>query len=186
MADQNLTTGTEIWKPIPGYPGYEVSDQGRVRSFWRSAGKGKGQRIVNAPQRIIKAKFDNGYLRVGLRQNGKKSMFFVHRLVLLVFKGPCPPGKESCHGDGVRTNDYIKNLRWGSRLENVADKVIHGTNPMGESHPIAKLSEDQVRQIRSLYSNGYLQREIAAMFGIGQTAVGRIVNRKSWSHCIIL
>ena len=33
----------EQWKPIWGYPGYEVSDYGRVISHWKMLGKGLGK-----------------------------------------------------------------------------------------------------------------------------------------------
>jgi hypothetical protein len=116
----------ELWRPIPGYEGrYEASDQGRVRSVNRVVicGRGGAQRRRG---RILKQyKERDGYLTVPLGSRNKKS---VHRLVLLAHVGPPPPGHECCHGDGVRSNNRLSNLRWGTRPENMRDKLLHGTN----------------------------------------------------------
>lgn len=48
-----------------------------------------------------------------------------------------------------------------------------------------KLTEEQVRDIRRLYSAGKLmQREIAQQYGISRSNVSLIVNRKAWSHVV--
>lgn len=74
----------EKWKSITGYEGlYEVSDLGRVRSLnYRLTGK------VN----VLNPGINNGYLLVCLCKDGKKKMFFVHRLVVTAFIGPIAKG----------------------------------------------------------------------------------------------
>ena len=62
---------TEQWKSIPGYEGYEVSDQGRVRSYHKILGK-KGQCILDTPQRILKPYDRKGYKQVSLVKDGKR------------------------------------------------------------------------------------------------------------------
>lgn len=53
----------------------------------------------------------------------------------------------------------------------------------GEDCPTAKLTEDSVRKIRRMYKTGnYYQRELAKMFGVSRRAIGKIVNRKMWTH----
>lgn len=115
----------ERWRAIPGYEGaYEVSDQGRVRSVPRRDGRGwriKGRVLAERP-------LPNGYLRVSLWKQGKGSDPYIHRLVLLAFVGPAPQGTEACHGDGVRTNNRLENLRWDTPSGNAADKKRHGTD----------------------------------------------------------
>lgn len=65
----------EEWRPIEGFDGYEVSDQGRVRC-WRPRSP-----FVSAPDepRIVKPRRGtNGYLNVILGFKGKTAQ--IHRL----------------------------------------------------------------------------------------------------------
>jgi hypothetical protein len=53
---------------------------------------------------------------------------WVHHLVLLAFRGPCPPGYERCHQDGNPSNNALGNLSYGTRRDNVLDAIRHGTH----------------------------------------------------------
>jgi len=105
----------EIWKPIPGYESqYEVSDQGRVRTFVRGANG-----------RLLKpAKASHGYYTVCLGRNNSRTL---HSLVAEAFIGPKLKGQEVLHKDGTRTNNCVQNLRYGTRSENILDAVAQGT-----------------------------------------------------------
>ena len=118
MADYQFNPNQEQWKEIPGFPGYEVSDHGRVRSFKAY----KGFTILR-PQ----IGNDYGHLKIGMSINGTVTQKWVHRLVLENFEGPCPPGMESCHWDGKPANCRFDNLRWDTPQNNMLDKVRHGT-----------------------------------------------------------
>jgi len=105
----------EIWKPIPGYEGqYEVSDQGRIKSYRR---RKEGQ--ILRPGRMTA-----GHLSVSL---GRRNSQCVHRLVLLAFVGPPPVCHECLHANGDPSDNRLVNLRWGTRSENIADAIKHGT-----------------------------------------------------------
>src|SRR4051812_25238211 len=55
-ADRAIEPGPldlECWRPIAGWPGYEVSDWGRVHSYWASGGKRQGQRGIGLTPKII-------------------------------------------------------------------------------------------------------------------------------------
>jgi len=121
----------EAWRPIPGWEGfYEVSDQGRVKSCARSV-PGRPGRMINRRERILTPSCTaDGYLVVALSRDNARFYMRVHRAVLLAFVGPCPVGTEACHGDGVRHNNMLANLRWDTRSANTLDKVAHGTHPM--------------------------------------------------------
>lgn len=54
----------------------------------------------------------------------------------------------------------------------------------GERQWKAKLTEDEVREMRRLSADGWLQEELAAKFGVGSGTVSTIVNRKSWAHVV--
>jgi hypothetical protein len=61
-----------------------------------------------------------GHLYVNLVRGGVKKSRAVHRLVLEAFVGPCPPGYQCCHWDGVATNNRVENLR----VRHVTERLI--------------------------------------------------------------
>ena len=187
MAESHLNTSDENWKDITGFPGYQVSDQGRVRSFWKRVfpGYGGGSKVVldSYPQRVLRSHWNGPKtsLNVSL-SGGDRRVFAVCRLVLEAFVGPCPPGMESCHGDGKADNCFLTNLRWDTRKANMQDSVRHGTHP-GLGHHPAKLTEKQVLQIRELYATKkHTMRGLGEMFGVVNSTIRDIVHRKKWKH----
>lgn len=100
----------EIWKAVPGYPDYEVSSYGQVRSFKRD----KSGYILS--QRLDK----KGYCHVAFNIPGGKKDFQTHRLVLLTF---CPnenaSNLEVNHKDENKQNNHLDNLEWLTHKENV-------------------------------------------------------------------
>lgn len=56
----------------------------------------------------------------------KRRDFKVHRLVMEAFVGPCPEGLEVLHWDDNPANNHLSNLRYGTRSENVKDRVRNG------------------------------------------------------------
>jgi hypothetical protein len=188
VTDQNPTTSPEIFKPIPGFPGYDVSDQGRVRSYIKVMGPGMVA-IVDTPQRILTGTLHNSskggkliyYRRVCLSQH---ISICIHTLVLLAFVGPSPPEMECRHLDGDSLNNHLYNLRWGTRSENALDKTRHGThwNQRGMNGPNTKLNDNQVIQVRELHSHGWTQKKIGIMFDVSRTTVKHIIHRKTWKH----
>lgn len=180
MVNSQFITDTEVWKAIPDYPGYEVSDRGRIRSFKRKAGR--HYNLADTPQRILQpAKTTKGYLIISLCKNGRGYSFKIHRLVLSVFVGPRPFGMEGCHYDGNRANNFLENLRWDTRCGNEIDAKRHGSRKgINRSHP--KLTEAQVIQIRELPAQGYSQRGIGKIFSISHGHVFNIISRRIWKH----
>jgi hypothetical protein len=98
----------EKWLPVPGFPKYRVSDQGRVQ----------GPRGVF----LKHCSHPSGYPRVTLRRDGESKTVSVHLIVARTFLGPTPPGKEVNHRDSNRENPKLRNLEWMTRREN----AIHG------------------------------------------------------------
>ena len=119
----------EEWRPIPGYEGwYEASDQGRVRSVDRLIVDSRGRRY-QYPSVVLKPKVrKDGYLEVALRRNGHALHKRVHQLTMLAFVGPPPPGMEVRHLDRNRSNNVLSNLSYGTHLDNMSDRALHGTH----------------------------------------------------------
>lgn len=107
----------------------------------------------------------------------------VPRLACEAEHGPAPsPRHQAAHGCGKGHLACVTkgHLRWATRPENEADRLIHGTSNRGSQHGMAKLTEADVVQIRNLCGHRF-QREIAEQFGIDQSTVSDIRRRKLWA-----
>ncbi len=89
---------------------------------------------------------------------------------------------HSC-GNGKLGCVNKRHLRWATSRENSADALMHGTAIHGEKHVLAKLTPDEVREIRSL-AGQIPQTRLAKRFGISPSAISEITNRKRYSRVI--
>jgi hypothetical protein len=178
----------ETWKPIPSCIGYEASNLGNIRSFikkiYKKGKKGIETIIADCPQTILSPFIPKtGYKIVLIYKDKKRRHKLVHRLVLEAFNGPCPPGLEACHNDGNRINNHIDNLRYDTRINNFKDKYAHGTDFNGNRNPAAKLTEDDVIIIRSIYKKRIVTYQmIAPIYGVTWGTIRDIIKRNSWRH----
>ena len=64
------------------------------------------------------------------------------------------------------------------------DKCAKGraNTPRGERAGQSKLTEDAVRDIRSLSARGVSQHELARLYRVSQVAIGYVVRRRTWAH----
>ena len=159
---------TEIWKNIPGYPGYQASDMGRIM--------GKLGAVM------IPQKDSSSNWRVGPYKDGKRHTALVGHLVLQAFCGSCPKGQQCRHGPCGRSCHELSNLCWGTSAENRADTIRDGTMPniRGEKHGKSKLTKPEVLEIRGLRGK-MLLREIATKFGISVSHVCTIQTGRNWA-----
>jgi hypothetical protein len=113
----------EIWKDILGYEGlYQISNYGNVRSLhWN-----------HSNQIRLLTPFDNdGYLRIGFRQQGKLKNHLIHVLVAKAFI-PNPNNLPQVnHKDGNKHNNLVSNLEWISNSDNVKHAI---RNHLRNSH----------------------------------------------------
>lgn len=177
----------ENWKAIPGFEGfYEVSDQGRVRSVERTVtvrGRSDGQTAKIIRERILKPGLSSGRPVVNLRSDTDRRHALVHHLVLEAFVGPCPDGMECRHLDDKRRNNALRNLEWGTRRENMADRKRNGLRrhgPRGEMNNASKLTETDVLTIRRLRAGGLTYQKIAQRMGVSLQTIWRIVKGDTW------
>lgn len=107
----------------------------------------------------------------------------VHRLAWELENGPIPAGLLIRHTCDTPLCCNINHLLLGTNLDNKNDAVTRGRHNKGEDQRSAKLTENQVREIRDRYSTGdYTQKALAAQYSITQGALAQIVNRKTWKH----
>lgn len=121
----------ERWRPVVGYEGiYEVSDQGRVRSLDRIITQHDGMKRPMRGRILQQAVRDDGHTQVNMKYMGVAVTRKVHRMVAMAFLGPCPEGMEVCHNNGNPADNRLSNLRYGTRSENLYDRVKHGDHPL--------------------------------------------------------
>ena len=108
----------EQWKSIEGYGGrYQISDQGRFLSFGRN---------MKTPTLLKYDIMDNGYAKVYLYKDKKRTMHYAHRLVAEAFL-PNPDNRpEVNHEDANRLNNAVSNLKWVTSKENTEHSISHG------------------------------------------------------------
>lgn len=155
-------------RPIDGWPGYWVTDRGRIWS--------------TKTRRFLRPGVTQGYRHVTLSRGGRRQTFRVHALVAAAFLGPRPPGMEINHRDGDKANNAVGNLEYLARSANLRHAYRTGLLRKDREHnPRAKLTSNQVGEIRALYARGGLtQVELARRFGVSRPTISDIVRCRSW------
>lgn len=112
-----------------------------------------------------------------------------HRVSYELHKGEIPKGMCVCHSCDNPGCVNPAHLWLGTVADNNADMAekgraksgYSGGGPPGEKHGRSKLAEAQVKEIRRRYPR-VNQRELAALFGVSRSQIGRIVNGEHWTH----
>lgn len=119
---------------------------------------------------------DRGGYGTILGGNGKKQQ--AHRLSWELCHGPIGEGmviRHKCDNPPCCNPDH---LEIGTHADNARDMVTRNRSKRGESNGRAKLTDEQVREIRSLVRAGNDQRSVARMFAISHAHVSYLVNGK--------
>jgi hypothetical protein len=148
------------WRAVVGSEGrYEVSDDGQMRSLT----------FVGRPRsepKLLKQRLDrDGYKRLNVVDGGKHTTWRVHRVVAAAFLGPCPDGHFPDHINRDRADNRVANLRYLHWHENGR-----------------KFDHDLVKEARDALDDGMTLREAVIRFGISQTHLRRIRDRRHWAH----
>lgn len=168
-----------MWKIVPGYPYYEVSDVGEVRRATDSKRQYKAGYVLKP--KLSK----HGYMVVSLWDGARYYHVGVHRLVCMAFHGePANDNLQVCHNDGDRLNNTQDNLRWGTAKENADDRAIHDnwTPEFGVDHHNAILNDEAVAQMRRLSRSGQSIVSIAAAFGVHKVTARDAIQGRTWKH----
>ncbi len=171
----------EEWCLIPGYgTRYSASTFGRIRANYTKRGpcfrilsdfqqKGKKYRRVNLYHPVTDE----------LRQWG------VHQLVAMTFIGPYPsPLHEVNHKDTDHTNNRLDNLEYVTHQGNMDHAVENGLirKMKGEQNGTAKFTDLDAIDIQTCLDIGCPDWELAAVYGVSETAIGNIRRGQSWRH----
>jgi HNH endonuclease/Helix-turn-helix domain len=102
----------------------------------------------------------------------KRVPTLVHRIICERVWGPAPaPNMEAAHFCQTKACINPAHIRWVTPTENRRDSVMAGAN----FNPGAKISPQDVEEIKSLYASGLLQKEIAKKFNVQPSMISRIL-----------
>mgnify|MGYP000615515881 CR=1 FL=1 len=113
---EQISRLNEVWKRIPNFDNYEISNQGRIRN-------------INSNEELTPF-ISNGYKRIKISNNdGVQKNFSIHRLVAFAFLDQ--PEFENMtvdHIDRNPSNNHVSNLRWATKLEQNINRNIPNTH----------------------------------------------------------
>jgi hypothetical protein len=177
----SLVKDPEVWRAISGFENfYEVSNWGRIKSLSREVIGAGGCPHKIIPERILSFLGKNTeYYVTKLYKNGTYCSKAVHRFVMEAFK-PEKCGNVINHIDGDKHNNYIHNLEWCTTAQNAEHSCKTGLSGWGERHPTAKLTYDQVTEMKRLSALGVKTKELSKMFNTTMGNVRHIVTGISW------
>ena len=116
-----------------------------------------------------------GYGRISI--DGKQR--YVHRIVCAATHGPSALHAAHSCGNGHLGCVNPSHLRWATLSENNHDKIKHGTSSRGTKNPTAKLTDENVREIRRLKGT-MTQNALAAKFGVSKQTISLLLKGGVW------
>lgn len=119
----------------------------------------------------------HGQLRIN------KKAIYSHRFSMELYLGLEIPGdKKVCHSCDNPSCVNPAHLFIGTQKDNIQDMLGKGRGLVGSKNGHAKVTEDDVRQIRRLYKSGWTNGRLAREYKISTATVHGIVMYKSWKH----
>lgn len=168
-----MILGNERYKAVDECPGWYINERGEV---WST----KSHKILTPTCN------GSGYLQLVYWNKGSRKKHYIHRMAASTWIGIIPDKYTVNHIDGDKSNNNISNLEIVTRKENNDHAVRTGLRKRwrGELHPQAKLTEGDVRNIRSMIEEGRTSNEIARLFKVERTTIDSIKIGKTWSWLI--
>jgi len=172
----------EEWRYIKNYESfYQVSNMGNVRSVGRMTILKNGINRFCIGQILTPSLNRGKYHIVSLSKDAVSITKTIHQLVAQTFINNPSGYKQLNHINGIKTDNRAVNLEWCSDKHNKQHAKLHGLkNDVGEYNPNSKINENQVRVI--LKCGDIKNSELAKIFGVSPSMIGRIKKRTSWKH----
>jgi hypothetical protein len=112
-----------------------------------------------------------------------KKFLPAHRVAWMLSYGNIPEGFLVCHRCDTPICCNPEHLFLGTPADNMTDRNNKGRNAKGVKHGSSSLVDEQVLEIRRLYSSGtHTQQQLAIMYEVSQVQISHIVLRKQWKH----
>lgn len=132
-----------------------------------------------------------GRVYVNITFMGKTKSVLVNRVVALKYL-PNPENlPEVNHIDGVKAHNWVasldgtrtSNLEWSNRSAQEKHAFATGLkSTRGSQNSNAKLTAQQVLEIRQLWEGGNTTQNLARIYGVATSTINGIVRRKTWTH----
>ena len=152
----------EEWRSIPGYPHYEASSQGRIRSLARLVASFNRYGQLKRPTsgKILSAPIAaDGHTRLVLWEDGHRHGVLVHKIVAMAWLGMADGTFRVYHKNKNKSDNRPENLRC-----------------------VNKLTEKDVLDIRRRATEGKSLAGMAEEYGLVPQTVGAIVRRETWQR----
>ncbi len=186
---------TEEWRDIQGYEGmYQVSSFGRVKSLSRKIFRCHKTRLTDGnyipiKETILKQTIRNkkiqDYRCVGLVENKKQKLFFIHTLVALTFI-PNPENKKTVnHRFGIVHDNRMWFLEWATPKEQKDHAVKMRLAPIGDEHYKSYISEQTVREIKIRLRDGEHAKLVSKSLSINVQVIYNIKYGHNYKHVIV-
>lgn len=178
----------EIFKTIPSFIDYEVSNLGRVKTksreirFTHSKTKKEHFRLTN--ERFLKVQYNNltGYKFHQLYLNGKMFNKNIHSLVAEAFLENKDGFNYINHIDGNKHNNIVSNLERCTNEYNHHHATITGLKAKGVEIQSAKLNDNMAHAIKWFLNKGLSHKELSLAFKVSRPTINLIANNKTWKH----
>lgn len=133
---------------------------------------------------------DDCWIWTGAKNDGGYGHFhhlgktiYAHRFAYEQVIGPIPPGMMICHTCDNRACVRPAHLFLGSAKDNTGDMVQKGRHTHGHAHYLARLSDEDVLEIRRLYDSRLATNgELARRFGVHPSTIWQVTSHKCWKH----
>ena len=128
------------------------------------------------------------YITISLSTiDGSQKYFQIHRLMMMIFN-PIPNCNlyDVNHKDGVKYHNWLWNLEWVTKSENIQHAINNNLFNLGETRDNTKLTNDQARLICEKISEGKSPKQISNEMNLKDCNIDKIVqnimNGLSWKH----
>ena len=142
--------------------------------FWAFVDKSDGCWLWNGSLN------NKGYGEIGGDAGGPNVL--AHRASWKIHFGELPNNVGVLHRCDNPRCVNPSHLFLGTQKVNMLDCKAKGRTTLGERNRHAKLTNENILEIRSMADAGMLQTEIARLFNISASTISMIVNKKHWSH----
>ena len=161
------------WKALDGCDGYEVSDGGSVRSYWRREGNRASVDPKRPPVILTPSESASGLLSLVLKDTtGRMRTISVARAVLTAFRRPPLPSEIAAYRDGNPGNCALSNLYYRDRGNSAREAIATGKRATSVKD---LLDEDKAEIVEAILSGRLNKSQASKRYGLHRVAINRLL-----------